>query len=173
MSISVTDQIGDTIAAEINTQQALGSPPFTAPQSYTAVRADVELQRLEALSGMQVLVIADANQSNELLTHGKVRGFRYRFALIVYARLTGWTEGNDVAANNALIDPYKLYCEQLQDWFGKANTLSGWTGATVDGQKPQLIDDISLDPFPEFATLLAYGVFLSVLNITVYLLRQM
>lgn len=167
---AVIDLVADSVASEINTQ---AMPSLTLPagvSSLTAQRADAEVTDLTSLVDPLLLVIADKSAtSSPILARNRMRGFLFVIWVIFYARVPYQAAAGDIAANNAAIDPWKLLTGQVGDWLAKSNPLA----QVVNGQFPQILGEVTIDPYPSLDDLVEYGVYYAAINLPVYLQRQM
>ena len=169
MSTAVIDQVADAVVSEINSQ-ITGLTLPAGVVSLNAQRADAEITDLTSLQDPLLLVIADKSATaSPLLTRGRLRGYLYTIWVLLYGRVTWSPAAGDILANNALVDPWKLYTEQIADWFAKSNPLT----ALVNGNAPQVLGDVVIDPFPSLEALAEYGLYLAAINLPVFLQRQL
>lgn len=159
MTLAVVDEVGDALAAEINAQVTAGA--ISKPQDFAAVRASVQLSKPESVRDLQVIVVPDEELDNRTVTRGRLRDFWYAYSVYAYARVPDLT--------NESIDPLKLMVQQIADWFGKSQPLAAYPTATpVDHPNGPLVG-----PLADQGWLIGYSVFVSLIELTVRVQRQM
>jgi hypothetical protein len=108
--------------------------------------------------------VVDAEDRTQL-QRGKMFDIIADYGILFYAAVPTFSCGKDLAADAALIRPYKLYVQQVADWLSKKQALASASSFTPWGSK--------IDPVTVPELLLNFKVFASAILQKLKITRQL
>ena len=161
-SPAVIGQVADAITNEI---AAEAGPIRGDLANLTVARAWLPIEDFGKFGapGVTKVYVIPNSVGNKMLTRGRLRQFEFRIDCVVYGRVAN--------QNNDTLDAIAAVAERIGDHFAAGYSIGGWT-RPADPSVCEVMQSL-VEPLMDQSHLEEFGIFASVVQLTVRLVRQM